>query len=105
MKSTNARDAYLRHLLASIKKKRQFSIENAHKTDLYSTEELLEFMKWFDELCRIVRISPPNGYVSNVLVTEDKAGNVVSVGYQFFNENEELVDSEIEITYLYTGKE
>lgn len=99
MNLANAREAYLCHLLASIKKKRQFSIENAYKTDLYSKEELLEFMKWFDQLYSILQASPPNGYVRNVLVTENKAGNVISAEYRLFNENETLADSEIEIVY------
>lgn len=99
MKVKNCQDAYLQHLLASIERRRRFSIENAHKTDLYTSDELLDFMSWFDELIRLVIESPPNHYVRAVNIIESKEGRIVSIQYDLFQENEKLEDAELNLIH------
>lgn len=97
--SHNNRSIYLEHTIASIEKKQRFSIENADKTNLYSNDEFVEFMVWFDDLSRLVQENPPGGYVRKIMVTENKSGNIMTIEYELFNENERLCDSEIVIVY------
>lgn len=99
MKCNNNLDAYMQHLLASIDKKRRFSIENAYKTDLYTNDDLLEFMSWFDELSRLIKETPPNGYVRVVNIIDNKEGRVISIQYDMFQENEKLRDTELNLIY------
>ncbi len=95
----NNQNIYTQHLLASIERKRRFSIENAHKTDLYTSDDLLEFMGWFDELIRLVIETPPNGYVCVVNIIESKEGRILSIQYDFFQENVPLEEPELNIVY------
>jgi hypothetical protein len=99
MKVKNCQDAYLQHLLASVERKRRFSIENAYKTDLYTNDELLEFMNWFDELIRLVKDTPPNGYVRAVNIIENKDGRILSIRYDLFDKQEIIKDVELIIIH------
>lgn len=99
MNHQNCLDDYLQHVLASIERKRRFSIENAHKTDLYTKEELLEFMNWFEELSRLVKETPPNGYVRTVNIIESKEGQILSIYYDLLQENETLEDVELKLSF------
>lgn len=94
LKSSNGNDAYLKHLLESILRKRQFSIQNAHKTDLYSTDELHDFMTWFEDLISLVQRTPPTGYVRTLIITEGEQGQVLSIYYKLFDSNDKLSDTE-----------
>ena len=90
---------YLCHVLKSLLAKRRFSIENAPKTNLYSAEELLTFIKWFDEIIVLILESPPNGYVRVVNVIEHKEGHVISIQYDLFQEDEKLRDTELNLIH------
>ena len=93
------RNVYTQHLFASIERKRRFSIENAHKTDLYTSDELLKFMDWFDELIRFVKETPPNNYVRTVNIIESKEGHIIAIQYEFFEENDIFKETELNLIY------
>lgn len=90
---------FLEHALASIEKKRRISIENADKTDLFSNNELVEFMSWFDNLINLVKQSPPKGYVRTILIKENEHGQITSVRYELFELNEAISDTELSMLY------
>ena len=88
---------FLEHVISSIEKKRRFSIENASKTNLYSNEEFIELMTWFDCLIERIKQSPPNGYVRTVQVHENEHGQITSIQYELFEKSEMLADSELQL--------
>ena len=95
--SCNNPNDYMQHLLTSIENKRRFGIENAHKTDLYTSDELLDFMNWFNELIKLVIKTPPSYYVRVVNIIEGKDGNILSIHYDLFPENAHPEESELNI--------
>lgn len=90
---------YLEHLIDSIEKQRRFSIENAHKTNLYSNNEFVIYMAWFEDLLNIVKKNPPKGYVRTLLIHQTQHGQIDSVDYELFKKGEEPIDMVFEIVY------
>ena len=98
----NNQNIYTQHLLTSIERKRRFGIENAHKTDLYTSDELLDFMDWFNELIRLVLKTQPNYYVRVVNIIEGKDGNILSIQYDLFPENVPVKETELNIVLCHS---
>lgn len=101
MNSDN-QNVYTQHLLTSIERKRRFSIENAHKTDLYTSDELHDFMDWFNELIKLVMKTPPNYYVRILNIIEGKDGNILSIQYDLFPENAPVEETELNIVLCHS---
>ena len=91
---------FLEHVISSIEKKRRFSIENASKTNLYSNEEFVELMIWFDSIIEHIKLSPPNDYVRTVQVYENEHSQIKSVQYELFEKGEMLSDSELQLFHI-----
>ncbi len=93
------KSSYIDHAIKSIENKRRFSIENIHKTNLYSNKEFMEFMVWFDDIIDLIKNIPPKGYVRVISIRKDDNGKVTSIKYEYFKTNEIILDSELKILY------
>ena len=98
----NNQNIYTQHLLTSIERKRRFGIENAHKTDLYTSDELLDFMDWFNELIKLVMKTPPSYYVRVMNIIEGKDGTILSIQYDLFPENAPVEETELNIVLCHS---
>ncbi len=90
-------EIYLENVIVSIKRQRRFNVENAHKTDLYTSDELMRHIVWFEEVLRLVKKNPPKGYVRTLLIRENEHGRIVSVDFELLEKDEEPMDVVFEL--------
>lgn len=74
----------LSKLLGAIEKKRELSLREFGKSDLYSGINAEDLNAWYAQLSYLVKTKPPEGIVDKVLVYE-KDSLVLNIEYKYLD--------------------
>lgn len=83
------------HLIEAVEKKRELSIKEFGRSDLYDSENVDEVNRWYSQLKEIIIKNPPITYLDSIEVIEQK-DTVVAIKYHYA---EEPKDIKLEISF------
>lgn len=72
-------------LLEAIEKKRELSIREFSRSDLYDNDNVDEVNQWYSQLKSVIEANPPVAYYSTIIIVEQN-NCVVDVEYEYSNE-------------------
>lgn len=79
---------YLDHLLKNLKEKQELSKKEYCNTNINTIEGVSELNIWYDTLRSMVMKDPPRQYVKCIIIVMALKGNVVSIKYKYYDEDE-----------------
>ena len=89
----------LAFLLDAIDRKRQLSIREFEKTDLYRSMSIEDLTQWYAQLSAIARNNPPEKAVDALLIFE-KNSYIVNVEYRYLDSPNLEKDPSFEVHFL-----
>lgn len=82
-------------LLEAIEKKRELSIKEFGRSDLYDNDNVDEINQWYSQLKSVIEENPPTTYLSSIEIIEQN-NNVVGIEYEY---SDEMKDVRTEISF------
>lgn len=85
-----SRNQFLEKLIGQIESKRKVSINEFNKTDLSIESSLTELNEWYSSLLDSISQTPPQNFVKSILVTENVAGKIQKIEYEYYKKGETI---------------